>query len=104
MKIMSRILSLLLASSILAGCAAATPTASPLPEPTATPNPYQGTEGFPWWNDAVFYEIFVRSYRDSDADGIGDFNGITEKLDYLQGLGIHGLWLMPINPSPSYHG
>ncbi len=57
-----------------------------------------------WWRDAVFYEIFVRSYCDSDSNGIGDFNGITSKLDYLQGLGIQGIWLMPINPSPSYHG
>lgn len=52
----------------------------------------------------VYYEIFVRSFADSDGDGIGDFNGITEKLDYLKGLGIDGIWLMPINSSPSYHG
>ena len=91
--------------SVLAGCGGTiTPTATPLPEPTATPDPYMGTEGFPWWNDAVFYEIFVRSFRDSNGDGIGDFDGITEKLDYLHDLGIRGLWLMPINPSPSYHG
>jgi len=57
-----------------------------------------------WWREAVFYEIFVRSYCDSDGDGIGDFNGLTSKLDYLQDLGINGIWLMPINPSPSYHG
>jgi glycosidase len=46
----------------------------------------------------------VRSFYDSDNDGIGDFNGITEKLDYLQELGITAIWLMPIHPSPSYHG
>ncbi|MEM1320061.1 MAG: alpha-amylase family glycosyl hydrolase [Bacteroidota bacterium] len=65
-----------------------------------------------WWNDAVFYEIFVRSFQDSDGDGIGDFKGLIEKLDYLNDgdpnttddLGITGIWLMPINPSPSYHG
>ena len=57
-----------------------------------------------WWRNTVFYEIFVRSYCDSNGDGIGDFNGITSKLDYLQSLGIQGIWLMPINPSPSYHG
>ena len=52
----------------------------------------------------VYYEIFVRSFADSEGDGIGDFNGITAKLDYLKELGIDGLWLMPINESPSYHG
>ncbi len=59
-----------------------------------------------------FYEIFVRSFKDSDGDGYGDFNGITQKLDYLKpasgaasdrSLGINALWLMPICPSPSYH-
>lgn len=65
-----------------------------------------------WWNEAVFYEIFVRSFYDSDGDGIGDFRGIIEKLDYLNDgnpdtdtdLGITGIWLMPIHDSPSYHG
>ncbi|HMN15141.1 MAG TPA: alpha-amylase family glycosyl hydrolase [Bellilinea sp.] len=65
-----------------------------------------------WYKDAVFYEIFVRSFYDSNGDGIGDFNGIREKLDYLNDgdpktttdLGITGIWLMPIMPSPSYHG
>lgn len=52
----------------------------------------------------VYYEIFVRAFADSDGDGIGDFNGITEKLDYLDDLGIDGIWLMPVNASPSYHG
>ena len=58
----------------------------------------------PDWQNAVFYEVFVRSFYDSDGDGVGDFFGLTQKLDYLQDLGITGLWLMPINPSPSYHG
>lgn len=52
----------------------------------------------------VFYEVFVRSFYDSNGDGIGDLNGLTEKLDYLKDLGIGGIWLMPIQPSPSYHG
>ena len=67
---------------------------------------------YPWWNDSVFYEIFVRSFKDSDGDGIGDFQGIIQQLDYLNDgdpnthddLGIRGIWLMPIFPSPSYHG
>ncbi len=50
-----------------------------------------------------YYEIFVGSFYDSDGDGMGDFNGITEKLDYIEDLGFNGIWLMPIMPSPSYH-
>jgi alpha-amylase len=64
----------------------------------------QGTDGYLWWNDSTFYEIFVRSYADSNGDGIGDLNGLISKLDYLKSLGITGIWLMPIHPSPSYHG
>lgn len=56
------------------------------------------------YNGRVFYEIFVRAFNDSNHDGIGDLKGITEKLDYLKSLGIGGIWLMPINTSPSYHG
>ena len=106
MKKLHRLIPTILFVSILAACATPAPTATAIPtlQPTATPDPYSATDGFPWWNDTVFYEIFVRSFRDSDGNGIGDFNGITEKLDYLQELGIKGLWLMPINPSPSYHG
>ena len=55
-------------------------------------------------NRGVYYEIFVRSFADSDGDGIGDLNGVTEKLDYLQELGIDGIWLMPITASDTYHG
>jgi len=65
-----------------------------------------------WWNDAVFYEVFVRSFYDTDGDGRGDFDGLRERLDYLNDgdpttdtdLGVTALWLMPIHPSPSYHG
>src|SRR6185437_2675826 len=52
----------------------------------------------------VYYEIFVRSFADSNGDGVGDLNGITGKLDYLKWLGVSGLWLTPIYPSASYHG
>jgi alpha-amylase len=51
----------------------------------------------------VCYEIFVRSFCDSNGDGIGDLNGIISKLDYLADLGIEAIWLTPINPSPTYH-
>jgi alpha-amylase len=57
-----------------------------------------------WARGAVFYEIFVRSFADSNGDGIGDFNGLVSKLDYLNDLGVDGIWLMPVFESPSYHG
>ena len=50
-----------------------------------------------------YYEIFVGSFYDSDGDGMGDLNGVTEKLDYITDLGCNGIWLMPIMPSPTYH-
>ena len=50
-----------------------------------------------------YYEIFVRSFYDSDGDGIGDLKGVTEKLDYVKDLGFNGIWLMPVNKGTSYH-
>ena len=55
------------------------------------------------WPMGVAYEIFVQSYADHNGDGIGDINGLTQKLDYLKDLGVSAIWLMPIMPSPSYH-
>ncbi len=57
-----------------------------------------------WWRAAVGYQIFVRSYQDSDGDGIGDLDGIRQRLEHLSDLGIDLLWLTPVQPSPSYHG
>jgi glycosidase len=57
------------------------------------------------WRDGVFMQIFVRAYKDSDGDGVGDLKGIISKLDYLKALGVHGIWLMPIYPSQDHdHG
>ena len=69
-------------------CATAQPVHAPLAPPQT----------------GVWYEIFVRSFQDSDGDGIGDFRGVSQRLPYLAELGISGIWLMPIHPSPSYHG
>ena len=57
-----------------------------------------------WYKDAVFYEVYVRGFYDSNADGIGDFRGLTEKLDYLEWLGVDCLWLLPMYPSPLRDG
>src|SRR5579883_3377861 len=54
----------------------------------------------PWWKGAVFYEIYPRSFQDSNNDGVGDLNGITQRLDYLKVLGVDAIWLTPIYPSP----
>ena len=56
--------------------------------------------GQQWWQHAVFYEIYPRSFADSNNDGIGDLNGITAKLDYLKDLGIDAIWISPCFPSP----
>jgi maltose alpha-D-glucosyltransferase / alpha-amylase len=53
-----------------------------------------------WYKDAVFYELHVRTFYDSDGNGIGDFKGLTQKLDYLQKLGVDCIWLLPFYPSP----
>jgi maltose alpha-D-glucosyltransferase / alpha-amylase len=53
-----------------------------------------------WYKDTIFYQIYVRAFRDSDGNGHGDLQGLTQKLDYLQELGIDCIWLMPIYPSP----
>ncbi len=54
----------------------------------------------PWWQSAIVYQIYPRSFQDSDGDGIGDLNGILARLDYLEWLGVDTVWLSPIYPSP----
>jgi alpha-glucosidase len=79
------------ASSILASCfATACLAAESLPS----------VDDHPWWQHAVFYEVYPRSFADSNGDGVGDLNGITSRLGYLRDLGIDALWLTPCYPSP----
>jgi alpha-amylase len=76
--------------------------------PTAVPS----AAAAPWWRSAVCYEVFVRSFQDSDGDGIGDLRGLASRLDYIndgnasttRDLGANCIWLMPVAKSPSYHG
>ncbi len=53
-----------------------------------------------WYRHAIFYEVYVRSFQDSNGDGIGDFKGLTSRLDYLKDLGVDAIWLMPMMPTP----
>jgi maltose alpha-D-glucosyltransferase / alpha-amylase len=71
--------------AVLAGAAApgAAPTADPL-----------------WYKDAVIYELHIKAYADANGDGIGDFRGLTERLDHVQSLGVNTIWLLPFYPSP----
>ena len=82
------------------------------PETPLVPARREAAASAEWWNGAVVYEVFVRSFLDSDGNGSGDIAGLIAKLDYLNDgnpstdgdLGIDAIWLMPIYPSPSYHG
>src|SRR6202453_4628774 len=57
-------------------------------------------ESHAWWQHAVFYEIYPRSFSDSNNDGVGDLRGIASKLDYLKDLGVDAIWISPCFPSP----
>lgn len=96
---------LLMLQGTPAALAQGTPSASPIASPVTD-------RAEPWWQGAACYEIFVRSYMDSNGDGIGDFQGLISRLDHLNDgmpgegddLGVSCIWLMPIMESPSYHG
>ena len=108
----------LLLATLLAGCQQAATSSPPITvsqksEASSTSldlSPMARSDaasGLPteWFKGAVFMEIYVRGYQDSNGDGIGDFKGLTSRLDYLKSLGIQGLWLMPVNQSQDHdHG
>ncbi|MFD3440920.1 glycoside hydrolase family 13 protein [Streptomyces sp. NPDC058685] len=78
-----------------------------LPAPTAAEGQSpasSSSEGRDWWRDAVIYQVYVRSFADSDGDGIGDLRGTTERLPYLAELGIDAVWLTPFYASPQADG
>ena len=81
----------------LAGNLGAQDAAKPETAEVKTINGYTPT----WWKEAVVYQVYPRSFKDSNGDGIGDLAGITSKLDYLQGLGVNVIWLSPHYDSPN---
>jgi alpha-glucosidase len=94
MKTVTTILAMLLGLSMAAASHAANPV-------NTTPARKAVTDSSDiWWKHAVIYEIYPRSFQDSNGDGIGDLNGITSRLDYLKSLGVDAIWLSPIYPSP----
>lgn len=121
-QIFSRLLALILVVSMLTSCSSKT-TPEPVEDPdvTETDESETGTQEQETVTDLVYeydyeqelqiiddnfrnyYEIFVYSFYDSDGDGIGDINGVIEKLDYIADMGFNGIWLMPIMPSTTYH-
>lgn len=114
---------LLFVIAVLVGCTPTTPNPTqpttelvtdPVTEPTVDPqvamaefedrlDSYAQLGSSPDDNYRTWYEIFVYSFCDTNGDGIGDLNGVISKLDYLESLGVNGIWLMPIHPSNSYH-
>lgn len=93
---------LFLAASLLLSCSGeeSTPPASAGQTVDREAEAQRLLSGSDWYRHAVFYEVYVRSFQDSNGDGIGDFRGLTSRLDYLKGLGVDALWLMPIMPTP----
>src|SRR6201994_1086992 len=103
--IRSSLLAIALAgSSLLTGALAAPAQQSAAPHSTATqtstPKLINGYEP-EWWKEAVVYQIYPRSFQDSNGDGVGDLKGITSRLDYLQQLGVNVIWLSPHYDSPN---
>ena len=68
--------------------------------PEAAASPAAATELSRWYKDAVIYQLHIKAFFDSDDDGIGDFRGLTDKLDYVRDLGVNTIWLLPFYPSP----
>ncbi len=83
------------AAMTLSGCSRQAPKSAETAPPAAS-----SAGADPWWKHAVIYEIYPRSFQDTNGDGVGDLNGITSRLDYLKDLGVDAIWITPFYPSP----
>lgn len=92
-------LSGILVAGTMMGCSGITPASAPMVDTGRVPMLQNASTLPSGWQHGAFMEVFVRGYKDSDGDGIGDLRGLTQSLDYLQDLGIKGIWLMPITRS-----
>ncbi len=99
------LLSIGLAAGLAGGFVGGAQTVPQVAMPTIPPAANAAGNGAPvagnvWWKHAVIYEIYPRSFQDSNGDGVGDLNGITQRLGYLQSLGVDAIWISPMYPSP----
>jgi alpha-glucosidase len=81
-------------------CTGTLPARAAPPATAGTPAQAGAAAADPWWRHALIYEIYPRSFQDSNGDGIGDLNGITQRLGYLESLGVDAIWIAPFYPSP----
>ncbi|MCR5609309.1 MAG: alpha-amylase [Lachnospiraceae bacterium] len=103
-KVLGTLLSVAAGSVILVSCKKDEPKKTEDKSPKVTAEVATEEKSIEWAKNAVFYEIFVRAFYDSDGDGIGDFRGVAEKTDYLKELGVDAVWLMPMMETTTYHG
>jgi alpha-glucosidase len=75
--------------------------AMPSPEKTPASSAAAHGSGHQWWRRGLLYQVYVRSFADSNGDGVGDLRGVRDRIDYLSWLGVDGLWLSPVTPSPN---
>ncbi len=102
MKCSSTVVAVLATALVLILCTSPTSTSAADIMPSSASQPTTANGYQPkWWKEAIVYQVYPRSFKDSNGDGVGDLKGITSKLDYIQGLGVNVIWLSPHYDSPN---